>query len=175
MTPTDATDRTVIWEAAGGTYVTVTSVVVTQNGTSIAYIKGMKPGNTTVTAYTFDSSYQTTARITVSVNAMDRIDISHPNGLTLRVGEEFNLEATPVAADPSADPSYPSISWSSGDSSIVSVDQKGHIRALKAGTATITVSSVSHSGVKATCRVTVVDSAAGDNGHEGIGFEDWNF
>ena len=87
MTPTDATDRTVIWEAAGGTYVTVTSVVVTQNGTSIAYIKGMKPGNTTVTAYTFDSSYQTTARITVSVNAMDRIDISHPNGLTLRVGE----------------------------------------------------------------------------------------
>ncbi len=166
VSPSNVTDKTVVWTAAGGTY-----VMVDQQGN----VTGMKPGNTNVTAATAGGEYTTTARITVSVNAVTSIDISHPNGITLRVGEEFDLTATPIAEDRTADPSYPAISWNSNSSSVATVDQTGHIKALKAGTATITVVSVNNTSVKATCRVTVVDSTAGDNGHEGVGFEDWNF
>ena len=84
------------------------------------------------------------------------------------------MTATPVAADSSADPSYPNISWSSGDKTVATVDN-GHIVALKPGQVTITVVSVYNTRIKATCPVTVLPAGASGGGSEGVGFDDWDF
>lgn len=165
VSPSNADDKTVIWEAAGGA-----TVMVDQQGN----VKGLKPGNTTVTAFTSGKEYQTTARISVTINEIDHIELSHPNGIVLKVGETFDLTATPVAADSSADPSYPNISWSSGDKTVATVDN-GHIVALKPGQVTITVVSVNNTRIKATCPVTVLPAGASGGGSEGVGFDDWDF
>ena len=165
VSPSNADDKTVIWEAAGGAVVTVD-----QQGN----VKGLKSGYTTVTAFTSGKEYQTTARINVTINEMTGIQLNHPNGIVLKVGEAFDLTATPVAADPDADPSYPNISWSSGDKTVATVDN-GHIVALKPGQITITVVSVYNTRIKATCPVTVLPAGASGGGSEGVGFDDWDF
>ena len=55
------------------------------------------------------------------------------------------------------------------------VGTKQVTRALKAGTATITVTSVDNESKKATCTLTVLSGNAGGGGIEGIDFDDWNF
>ncbi len=175
VSPSNATDKTISWEPAGGTYVIVTNVVMS-NGTSTAYIQGAKPGNTNVSAWTAGREYSTTARITVSVNDVGSIELSNPNGITLKVGEEFDLTATPYGVDRDADPSYPTLRWSASGG-VVAVTHTGHVVATKAGKGVITVSSTNNTNgnVSVTCPVTVIDGGASDNGHEGVGFEDWNF
>ncbi len=51
------------------------------------------------------------------------------------------------------------LKWESSDITVATVDAAGKVTALKAGKATITVSSVSDSGVKASCEVTVAEAA----------------
>ena len=172
VSPSNATDKTVIWEPAGGAYVIVESVTLS-NGVSTATVRGTKSGNTTLTAFTNDKSYQTTARITVSVNAVASIRVSHPNGITLKVGEEFDLEAEAIGADSSAAPSYPGLRWSQTGGVVMVIN--GHVTAINPGYGAITITSTDNPYKSVTVPVTVLDSSAGDNGHEGVGFEDWNF
>ena len=163
--PSNVTDNTVIWVAAGGGYVSVD-----QNGN----ITGQKAGSTNVTAWTAGKEYSATVIIKVLVNKVVAVNISnYPNGITLRVGEECTLNAKAIGEDSSADPSYPTLRWSQ-TGGVVSV-VNGHVVAVSAGTGVITVSSADNPLIKATVPVTVLDSSAGDNGHEGVGFEDWNF
>ncbi len=72
------------------------------------------------------------------------------NEKTLNIGEEFTLTAT-VSPD---DASNKSVKWTSSDETVASVDQTGKVKALKDGTATITVTT--DDGAKqASCKVTV--------------------
>lgn len=177
VSPSNATDKTVTWQAAGGAYVTVD-----QQGN----VKGLKPGNTTVTAFAGGGSYQTTARIEVKTNGIDHIEVkvsgfdnievSPQNGITLKVGETVELTATPIAEDTSADPSYPSLNWTvSSGSGIVTVDQTGRVTAMKVGTATIKVASINQPSKSTTIPVTVLADGSTGGGSEGVGFENWNF
>lgn len=69
---------------------------------------------------------------------------------TLAVGESFALKATvkPANAD------NKKVSWSSSDATIASVDKDGNVKALKAGTCKITVTT-EDGGYTATCDITV--------------------
>lgn len=69
---------------------------------------------------------------------------------TLAVGESFALKATVKPAD--AD--NKKVSWSSSDATIASVDKDGNVKALKAGTCKITVTT-EDGGYTATCDITV--------------------
>lgn len=71
--------------------------------------------------------------------------------LTLKKGATETLVATvnPVDATDA------SVKWHSSDESVVSVDNNGGVRALKAGTATITVTSVD-GAFSASCVITVI-------------------
>lgn len=51
----------------------------------------------------------------------------------------------------------PSVTWTSSDPTIVTVDANGKVTALKVGTVTITAISVDNPNIKATCTVTVTD------------------
>lgn len=73
-----------------------------------------------------------------------------PTSKTLAVNETLALEATVAPADATDT----GVSWSSSAPDIVSVDAKGNVKALKAGTATITVTT-NDGGFTATCKITV--------------------
>jgi len=165
VTPSNADDKSVYWKPAQGGY-----VVCDQEGN----VTGTKEGQGTVTVHTNDGDYQSTARITVSVNPVASVEISDPNGIVLKVGETYDLTAKAIASDTSAEPSYPTLYWSSSSSSVASVNS-GHVVALTAGETTITVRSVKYSSIYATCKVTVLGDGAGSGGSEGVGFDDWNF
>ncbi|WP_242975372.1 Ig-like domain-containing protein, partial [Clostridium acetobutylicum] len=73
---------------------------------------------------------------------------------SLKVGDTDTLSATL-----SNNANSKNITWTSSDSSIVSVDNNGKITALKEGTANVTASS---DGKTASCAVTVAKAATTD-------------
>lgn len=73
-----------------------------------------------------------------------------PTSKTLAVNETFALKATVAPADATDT----GVSWSSSAPDIVSVDTKGNVKALKAGTATITATT-NDGGFTATCKISV--------------------
>ncbi|AAK76749.1 transglutaminase/protease-like cytokinesis protein 3 [Clostridium acetobutylicum] len=89
----------------------------------------------------------------------------------LKVGQTdiLNANVSPVNVD------NKNLSWTSSDSSIVSVDSSGKIAALKKGTAIITV--VSPDGAKASsCKITVNSGDLGvtyETHVQNIGWQDW--
>lgn len=74
-----------------------------------------------------------------------------PKSTTLTVGETSQLEATILPENAT----YKEVVWKSSDNTIVSITEDGQIKALKAGTATITAESV-QDNLKAECTVTVI-------------------
>ncbi|MBR2802581.1 MAG: Ig-like domain-containing protein [Erysipelotrichaceae bacterium] len=75
--------------------------------------------------------------------------------LTLTIGKTATLTAT-VSPSNASDKS---VSWTSSNTSVATVDSNGRITAIGAGTATITVTAIDGSGKKASCKVTVNASA----------------
>lgn len=73
-----------------------------------------------------------------------------PTSQTLSINETFALKATVAPADATDK----GISWSSSAPDIASVDTKGNVKALKAGTATITATT-NDGGFTATCNIIV--------------------
>ncbi len=74
-----------------------------------------------------------------------------PGAATLTVGETVALTSTvlPEGASNRA------VAWTSGDESVATVDDKGTVTAVAAGTATITATAKDGSGKSASCAVTV--------------------
>ena len=73
--------------------------------------------------------------------------------LTLTVGQTETLKATTYPSD-AADPSY---TWSSNSTDVATVDATGKVNAVAVGTATISATAISGSGVKGVCAVTVTN------------------
>ena len=72
--------------------------------------------------------------------------------ITLRMNTNQKLTATVSPIDASNQ----ALTWKSGDKSIVTVDKNGIITPVGPGQTTVTVTAKDGSGVKATCRVTVL-------------------
>ena len=75
------------------------------------------------------------------------------NTLELYTGGSENLTAT-VAPDNATNKT---VTWSSSDNTVATVDNNGNVTAVKAGTATITATAADDSNISATCTVTVTD------------------
>ena len=94
-------------------------------------------------------SYSDTASIKITVAAGKAQDITlSQTSLSLAVGGSATLTAKQGDATSG-------FSWSSSDSSVAAVDQSGNVKAVKAGTATITAAK---DGASAACTVTVTDT-----------------
>jgi len=148
VNPSNATNKNVTWSSSNSSIVNVDS-----NGN----IKALRPGTATITVTTQDGNHQATCRVTVS----KKIDVGETEikvtgvslnrtTLTLNEGDTEKLTAT---VNPS-NATNKNVTWSSSNSSIVSVDSNGNIKALKPGTATITVTT-KDGNHKATCQVVV--------------------
>ena len=137
---------TTTWESSDPTIATVDDI-----GT----VEGKKIGTTTITA----TRGSETATCTVNV-IYRSLDISSNGGkysaVNLILSEHPSEKLTAEVEDGKYEKvSNPIVTWSSSDSSIVSVDNEGKITALKPGKATITATAA---GGEDTCEVNVLAS-----------------
>lgn len=115
-------------------------------------ITAVSDGATTIWAETFNG-----LRASCKVVVMDGAkQIIVDSEAMINVGQSADLEA--VALTASGEDVSDTLSYRSSNENVVTVSAAGIVRALRAGTATITISAPN--GVKATCRLTVVKTAS---------------
>ena len=124
------------------------------------YVKaGKTPGTATVTAsFTFNGkTYTDTCEVQVKIS-VEYIQVNKHH-LSLGVGEQETLEAR-VASDKKGfsmqKPTIQTVSWSSSDESVATVDENGTVTAVSPGVAAIFVYS-DDGWYRASCEVTVTN------------------
>ena len=132
VTPSDLTDKSVTWESSDPT------IVIVKNGK----IKGLKVGTAIITCKSVATGAEATCEVTVGYVKLSKTEV------TIQKGEKLTLKSKvyPTTLDQS-------VIWESSDENIVIV-KAGKIKGMKAGTTTITCTSVA-TGLSATCEVTV--------------------
>ena len=137
IAPDTVTNKKVTWSSSDKTVASVD-----QNGT----VKGLKGGTAVITAKAANGLKATcTVKVVVPVTKIT-LDT---NSVSLKKGTTQTLTATITPSYAT----YKKVTWSTSDSSVVSVNQSGLIKGLKTGTAAITAKS--SNGKTAKCTVTV--------------------
>lgn len=139
VSPNNATDKTVSWLSSKSSIASVD-----QNGT----VKALSVGSTTITASIGGKSASCNVTVLTKTISVESI-VLNKSELTLYEEETFSLVATVSPANATE----PTITWSSSNSIVAIIDNKGLITAKKEGTSIITASNGS---IKATCSVTVL-------------------
>lgn len=120
-------------------------------------LRGYSNGTAVITCYV-EGHESIKASCTVEVDITPELDYPseiklNTSSVTLdKIGDTYSL--VPTLYPTNANIYNKSVSWSSSDSSVVSVDN-GTVKALKEGTAVVTCSSSGNSSVSASCTVTV--------------------
>ena len=141
VSPDDSYDKSVSWESDN------TAVAsVDQSGN----ITGKSVGTATVIARANDGS-NVTATCSVTVKPLVYSVALDEDSVTIPVGREIHLTAT-VAPD---DAFNKNLSWESSDSSVVTVDSNGNVKAVSSGTAVVTAKTTDGSNVFDTCAFNV--------------------
>ena len=138
VTPDNATDKNVTWSSSDQTVASVD-----QTGK----VKALKPGTATVTAKAGDAEAK--CQVTVKQKIIPVTSISMDiTSKTIDIGEtvQINAQALPDNATDKT------ITWSTSDANIASVDKTGLVKGIAPGTAIITAKS---GDVKATCEIKV--------------------
>lgn len=147
ISPSNSDERAVYWVSSNP------DVADMEGGT----LKGYSNGTAVITCYV-EGHESIKASCTVEVDITPELDYPseiklNTSSVTLdKIGDTYSL--VPTLHPTNAIIYNKSVSWSSSDSSVVSVDN-GTVKALKEGTAVITCSSIGNSSVSASCTVTV--------------------
>lgn len=140
--PEDAPDRTVSWESSDAKVATVDA-----NGN----VSPVAEGTAVITVKTTDLGLTASCKVTVKkIVLVESLTLSKTEA-RIDVGATLTLTATVSPKDVTDG----SLTWSSSDATVASVDQNGKVTGKKAGKATITVKANDASGKTATCVVTV--------------------
>ena len=134
--PDDATDKTVTWTTSDAAVATVTD----------GKVKALKAGSVTITATAGEKSAACAITVKAKVVPVTSVTLDKTT-LTLTEGDETTLTAT-VKPDNATDKT---VTWTTSDAAVATVAD-GKVKALKAGTATITAKAGDKT---ATCAVTV--------------------
>ena len=150
--PENATNKELIWSSSDESVLTVNDGVIT----------AIKEGKATVTVKSKDGFKSSSCEVTVnkepSIIHVSSVSLNETT-LNLETGDRYTLQATVLPTDATDK----SLSWKSSDDSIVTVTNKGKLTALKAGEATITVTT-KDGGLTASCTVNVTQKVVPVNG-----------
>ena len=143
ITPDNATNQNVTWKSSD------TKVATVDNG----LVTAVAEGTATITVTTADGGKTATCEVTVTQPAKTPVTsvTLDKTSLTLDVGGSDTLTAT-VKPD---DATNKAVTWSTSNENVATVNQNGNVKAVGAGTATITAAASDGSGKTATCEVTV--------------------
>jgi uncharacterized protein YjdB len=136
---TNIGDTSVTWESSNP------KVAKVENGV----ITALKDGETTITVKTKDGNKTATCQVTVKYLVSS---VSIGNNFGLKIGDEKTLSATVLPAG-----AKQTVTWTSSDPTVATVDQTGKITALATGKTTITATSTDDSSKSDYCVVTVSD------------------
>lgn len=149
ISPSNATDKRVKWSTSSSSIVSVDS-----NGK----VTAIKAGTATVTATTEDGGYTASCTFKVEGGAKPVTGVAiSPSVPTVAMGKTVTLTANITPSDATDK----NVTWTSSDTSIAKFNDssKGVLTGVKAGTATITVTTAD-GGKTATCNVTVTGTVA---------------
>ena len=142
VAPAEATNKKVTWKSDKPEIASVDA-----NGK----VTGVAAGETTITVTTEDGGKTATCKVTVKAAAVAVTGVTlNKTALTLNIGASETLSATVAPADAT----NKKVTWKSSDAAVASVDANGKVTGVKAGEATITVTT-EDGGKTATCKVTV--------------------
>ena len=139
ISPSDATNKNVNWKSSNTSVATVSSS---------GKVTAVTAGTSTITVTTDDGGYTATCEVTV-IAPVSGVSLDK-SSLELVEGSSETLVATITPSNAT----NKKVSWKSSNTSIATVDQTGKVTAVKAGTATITVTT-EDGGKTASCEVTV--------------------
>ena len=152
VNPSDATNKTVTWSSSNIYVARVTNGLV----------EAVAGGSAVITARAGGEQATCSVTVTVPVGSIS-LDIT---SATLKQNETIQLTAS-VGPNDATDKT---VTWSSSNSSFVTVDDTGKVHALAEGSAVITAKAGDKT---ATCSITVSKNTSG-GGHEGTGEETWD-
>lgn len=141
VTPSDATDKTVVWSTSNSNIATVAT-----DGT----VTAKNIGDATITARTVDGS---------NLSATCKIHVTQPMATSLSmeqdemdvfIGETRKMVATILPSD-----ALQELSWSSSRPAVATIDATGNLHAVAEGMTVIVATTVDGSNLTATCIVTV--------------------
>ena len=129
-------------------------------------VKGIKYGTATITCTSKATGLKTTCKVTVGHVKLDKTEAS------VKTGKTVTLKATVYPTSLSDK----SVTWKSSNTKVATVTSGGKVKGVKAGTVTITCTSVA-TGLTATCKVTVKASSStrsldGDDDDEVTGIDE---
>ena len=137
--PADASIPGVTWSSSAPDVATVN-----ENG----LVTAVKAGKVTIAATSVDDSSKSgSIELTVFKNAVSSITLQE--AATIEQGKSLALTAT---VNPE-NATYPTVTWTSSNEEVATVDSNGNVTAIKAGKANITATA---DGVSAVCEVTVL-------------------
>ena len=139
--PIDATEKKVEWSTSNEAV-----AIVSANG----QVKAISNGTAIISVNTLDQNKTASCEISVAQNVTD-ITLNK-SSVSLNEGDTQQLNAT-VTPDNAFDKT---LTWSSSNESVATVDENGKVKAISKGTATIKVTAEDGSGVSASCSVTVI-------------------
>ena len=157
VAPSGATDKTVTWKSSNKAVAKVSTAGV---------VTALKAGTATITVTTTDGSKTATCKVTVKEKVAVTSVTLNKTTASITIGSTLTLKPT-VAPSDATDTS---VTWKSSNKAVAKVSSKGVVTALKAGTATITVTTTDGSKT-AKCKVTVTDPSI-TGGIEGFNRDD---
>ena len=142
VNPSNASNKNVYWTSSDQTVATVDNT---------GKITAVKAGTATVTVTTEDGGKTATCKVIVNEKIYPVTGVTlDKTSVELTEGDVTVLTAT---VNPS-NASNKNVYWTSSDQSVATVDDAGKVTAVKAGTATVTVTT-EDGGKTATCKVIV--------------------
>ncbi len=146
VTPSDATDPTLTWTSSDESVATVD-----KDGK----VTAVGPGTATITA-TAINDVSADCEVTVEEPTIEVTEVTlDPESWTGKPGDTVTIAATVTPSDATD----PTLTWTSSDESVATVDEEGNVTAVGPGTATITATATND--VSADCEVTVEDTSTG--------------
>ena len=140
--PANASVKEVSWESSSTSVATVSET---------GEVNAISPGTAQITVTTADGGKTASCSVTVKAKVIPVSSVSlNKTSLTMTVGDTETLVST-VLPENATDPS---VTWTSGNTSIATVSSTGEISAKAVGLTTVTVKT-NDGGKTATCTVTV--------------------